>query len=92
MDVTCLKCNISNEYYIVEKTTNKSAYCNKCNSYIKNISYDVPKLYVGRYKGIPITDIDDVEYLKWALKSLKLTVIVKESLKSKISKLEYLAK
>ncbi len=68
------------------------AYCNGCNSFIKNIPYDQPKLYVGKYKGIPIDAIEDLDYLKWANENLRLSSYVGTAVKSRISQLEYLSK
>lgn len=91
-DVKCSKCQSVNNYRTEEKSTNKVAYCNNCGAYIKNLPYDVPKLYVGRYKGIPIDTIEDLDYLKWALGTLRLTSSVRMAVSSRISHLEYLSK
>lgn len=64
------------------------AYCNQCQSYIKNIPYDKPKLYVGKYKGIPIDEIEDFRYLKWALENLKNSVSIRIALIDRIEFLE----
>jgi len=91
-DVKCNKCGLINDYRVEEKANNKVAYCNGCDAYIKNLPYDVPKLYVGRYKGIPIDTIEDLDYLKWAVGTLRLTSSVKMAVMSRISSLEYLSK
>lgn len=92
MSVKCQNCNLEDDYRLVEHATNKSAYCNGCGKYIKNIPYDVPKLYVGKYKGVPIDTIEDLQYLKWAIDTLKVTTSVKTSIYSRISHLEHLSK
>lgn len=92
MEIECKKCGSLNDYHVIEKTNNKVAYCNKCESYIKNIPHDVPKLYVGKYKGIPISDIEDVNYLIWAAETLHLTSHIKMAVLSQISRLEHLYK
>lgn len=92
MDIVCNKCGLINDYHVIEKANNKVAYCNGCESYIKNIPHDVPKLYVGKYKGIPISEIEDLNYLKWAVGTLRLTSSVKMAVLSRISSLEYLLK
>jgi len=92
MDIVCNKCGLVNDYRTIQKSNNKVAYCNGCDSYIKNIPHDVPKLYVGKYKGIPIDTIEDLNYLQWALKTLTLTNSVRMAVSSRISHLEYLSK
>lgn len=90
-NVICGKCQSVNDYNVVEKANNKVAYCNKCEAYIKNIPYDTPKLYVGKYKGKPITEIEDLQYLKWAFGALTLTATARNALNKQISHLEFLA-
>lgn len=46
------------------------AYCNDCGTYIKNIPYSQPKLHFGKYAGIYISDITDLQYLNWAVNNL----------------------
>lgn len=92
MDIVCNKCGSVNDYRTIQKANNKVAYCNGCDAYIKNIPHDVPKLYVGKYKGIPIDTIEDLSYLQWALKTLTLTNSVSMAVSSRISHLEFLAK
>jgi hypothetical protein len=92
MDIVCNKCGLVNDYRTEKKSNNLVAYCNGCDAYIKNIPQDVPKLYVGKYKGIPISDIEDLSYLKWAVGTLHLTSSVKMAVLSRISSLEYLSK
>lgn len=92
MNIECQNCGLKDDYRIEEKSTNKCAYCNGCDKYIKNIPYEVPKLYVGKYKGYPIDKIEDLQYLKWAVDTLKITNTVKAAINSQISHLEYLSK
>lgn len=92
MDIVCNKCGLVNDYRTIQKANNQVAYCNGCDSYIKNIPHDVPKLYVGKYKGIPIDQITDLNYLQWAVGTLRLTSAVKMAVLSRISTLEYLSK
>lgn len=92
MDIVCNKCGLVNDYHTIKKANNQVAYCNGCGSYIKNIPHDVPKLYVGKYKGIPINQIEDLQYLKWAESTLRLTSSVKAAVLSRISNLEHLLK
>ena len=66
MPIKCLKCGSVDNYRVEVKSVHHVAYCNSCDSFIKNIPYDLPKLYVGKYKGVPINQIMDADYLKWA--------------------------
>lgn len=62
----CYNCQSDSLYDIVEKPPHHQAICRTCGKYIKNLPYDDPKFYVGKYKGIAIKDIDDKGYLVWA--------------------------
>lgn len=84
-----------NAYYASEIDTHaiKTAYCNGCSKYIKNISYDKPKLYFGKHKGIPIEDYGNPEmisYLNWIVSQedimKKMNKKVKECIFKKINK------
>ncbi len=92
MDIVCAKCGSINDYHIIRKSNNEVAYCNGCQAYIKNIPHDKPKLYVGKYKGIPIDEIEDIPYLKWALGTLQLTTNIKMAIQSRITTFEHLAR
>lgn len=91
-DIICNKCGLVNDYRTERKANNDVAYCNGCDSYIKNIPRDVPKLYIGKYKDIPISEIENMGYLKWALKELRLTGTVKAAIEKRISEFENLAR
>lgn len=91
--LTCQKCNAIDDYYTEVKANNNVARCNQCDSFIKNISYDKPKLYMGKYKGIPIDEIEDLSYLKWAAANMvTIGKKIRDAIHSQISKLEYISK
>lgn len=91
-NITCLRCGTANEFYIEESGPHTKAICNHCNRYIKFIQKELPKLYVGKYKGIAISEIEDIGYLKWALATLHLTSAIKMAIQSRITTFEHLAK
>lgn len=91
-NITCNRCQTTNEYYVEESGPHLKAVCNNCHTYIKFIAREVPKLYVGKYKGIPISEIEDIQYLKWALETLRLTNTIKMAIQSRITTFEHLAK
>lgn len=67
--VTCLRCGSVDDYHIIEKSGQKTAYCNGCGKYIKNIPYS-KKLcfYFGKYKGVNFTEFNTPQhmaYLQW---------------------------
>lgn len=92
-NVTCLRCNTVNEFYVEESGPHLKAMCNHCHRYIKFVSQEKPPcLYVGKYKEVPISTIEDMPYLKWALDKLKLSDKVKTAIQNRISQFEHLAK
>jgi hypothetical protein len=91
-DIVCKHCGLINDYRTERKANNHCAYCNGCGEFIKNIPYAEPALYVGKYKGKPISEIEDIGYLKWALKELGLTRPVREAIEKRIEQFENLAR
>lgn len=88
----CNHCQKEVGFYTELKANNNVARCNDCNGFIKNIPYQEPQLYVGKYKNKPIKDIEDMGYLKWALREMKLSNNVRQAIESRIKQFEFLAK
>jgi hypothetical protein len=92
LELICPKCS-SKEYYTELKANNNVARCSACDTFIKNIPYDQPKFFVGKYKNQNIGDLDDLGYLKWAHKEMNnLNERTKKAIQERISQLEFLAK
>lgn len=88
----CGHCNKQVGYYTELKSNQNTAWCNECNGFIKNIPYEKPMLYVGKYARKPIESLEDISYLKWAEKNMKLNQRTKDAIKQRISQLEYESK
>lgn len=88
----CPKCDEVVDVVTELKSAQNTARCFKCNHFIKNIPYEKPMLYVGKYKGKPIEEIDDLNYLEWAIKTLNINQRTRDSLQSRIAQLQFLAK
>lgn len=84
-EVVCKNCGSVNDYRTERKSNNDVAYCNGCGKYIKNIPRNEPMFYVGKYKNIPISAIEDMGYLKWALKEMRLTANIRSAIEKRIS-------
>lgn len=73
--IQCPKCS-SISYRIEDRGVHKTAFCNKCDSYIKNIPQGLPqKLYFGKYKDREVstmTSQDEIKYLKWLLDNTEI--------------------
>lgn len=68
-EVVCKNCGLIDDYSIVIKSGHQVAFCNGCDNYIKSIAYQdllALRMFMGKYKGKRICDIDDVSYLRWA--------------------------
>lgn len=88
MKLTCTKCGLIDEPKIIIKGNHHVAFCIGCGKYIKNVSYDIPKLYIGKYKGTPVSEITDIEYLKWFIKTIeKISFSTKSAISKQIEKL-----
>lgn len=89
----CPKCREQKGFYTELKSNQNTARCNDCDTFIKNIPYEQPKLYVGKYKGQEIGNIEDLAYLQWALNNMSnLNGRTKDAMKQRIAQLEFLAK
>ena len=84
--IKCKKCNSEN-IRIEEKSNNKCAFCNECDSFIKNVPYAEPQFYIGKYKGIKINQCTDKEYMQWFVANVKTTATLKEVLINRIAEL-----
>lgn len=94
-ELICPHCvPIGTEYYTESKSNQNVARCLKCNTYIKNLSQNTePTLYVGKYKGTAVKDIEDLPYLKWAVVGMTtLKQKIKDAIQKRIDQLEHLAK
>jgi hypothetical protein len=93
-EVICLRCNTTNEFYVVPSGTHLKAMCNHCNRYIKFIPQEKepPKFYFGKYVGKFVHEIEDLNYLKWALGNLTLKQPMKDAIQKQITSFENLAK
>lgn len=86
--LTCLKCG-SEEYYTELKSNNNVARCSRCDSFIKNIPYGNPTMYIGKYKNVAVSDIDDIVYLRWALQNMTtIGKTIRDAIIKQIDKLE----
>lgn len=90
--IKCNNCGTENDYRTELKSNQLTAFCNKCGIYIKNIPQGEPTFYVGKYKGKKVSEIEDVGYLKWALKEMKLSSNMRNAIEKQISNFEHLAK
>jgi hypothetical protein len=88
--ITCPKCGLVDCFYTVEKANNHVAYCGGCKAYIKNIAYQEPKFYFGKYKGHLISAIEDLQYLQWALNNIKMSESIRDAVRNQINTLHEL--
>lgn len=87
-DVICLNCGSINDYWTEFKSGQQVATCNGCDKYIKNVSYQLPKFYVGKYKGEAINSVTDLQYLKWFLDKTNPKGATKDAIINRIKDLE----
>lgn len=88
MELVCKKCGLVNDYRTEQKAHNKTAWCNGCDSFIKNIQYsDKQIMYFGKYKGLEISSINEVSYLEWMVTKVRLSAIQSEAAYAQLNKL-----
>lgn len=89
----CNSCGAIDQYYTTLVSNNNVARCKVCDAFIKNIPYDKPKMYVGKYKNQLIENIEDMGYLKWALANMTtLTKSQRDAIENRINQFENLAR
>lgn len=89
----CPTCKDQREYHTELKSNQNTARCSVCDTFIKNIPYQKPSFWVGKYKGKAIDELDDLNYLQWAEKNMSnINARTKEAIRSRIAHLEHLSK
>jgi hypothetical protein len=88
----CGHCDKQVGFYTELKSNQNTAWCNECSGFLKNVPYSKPALYVGKYSGKPIEEIADLNYLQWAIKTMKLNERTKTAITNRIAQLEHEAK
>ncbi|HYH14321.1 MAG TPA: hypothetical protein VD794_03820 [Flavisolibacter sp.] len=89
--IICPRCN-STDYYTELLSTQNVARCLKCNAFIKNIPYNEPQFYFGKYKGRVVSSIEDLSYLRWALANCKMSQSMRDAVYNHIHLLEDLSR
>jgi uncharacterized protein (DUF3820 family) len=81
------------EYYTEMKANNNVARCLKCDTFIKNIPQgNEPTFFFGKYKGTKVKDVEDMQYLNWALKNIKLSSSMRTAIEQQINRFENIAR
>lgn len=80
----CGHCDSEQTYNIVEKSGQRTAWCDECSGYIKNIPYAEPAFYFGKYKDKLVSDVHDPEYMKWFLTNIKGNKKTKQAIEKKL--------
>lgn len=90
--IKCLKCGAIDKYYTELKANNNVARCSECDAFIKNIPYNEPTFYFGKYKGKKVSEVEDMDYLKWVLAKTKQSASMRKAIQEQIDSFEFLAK
>lgn len=87
--IHCNKCKSEQTFKTDLRNNQLLAFCNNCESYIKNIPQGPAKLYIGKYKGIEINSIQDLDYLQWFLSNCTPKGNVKQAIIDQIGMIKY---
>lgn len=87
----CKHCNKQVDFEIIVKANNHVAHCWECGHYIKNIPHSTAEsvFYFGKYNGTKVSECQDLQYLEWVVKNVKLKEKMKEDIYQRIQTLEY---
>ena len=89
--ITCPRCGSQDDYSTTPSGPHLKATCNQCGRYIKFLPQDngPAMLHFGKYAGMPIPDITDLNYLEWALANVnRLSARIQEAMKTRITALK----
>lgn len=81
--IVCPNCQ-STDYTTEFKHSQQTAWCKDCGSFIKNIPYKPATFYFGKYKGTPVAECMDADYMEWFLATAKPKPYMKTALKNRI--------
>lgn len=88
MEVVCKNCGSIDDYHTIMKSGQKTAWCNGCGSYIKNIPQGgEPVFHFGKYKGTLISEITDLSYLNWVLENTRQSQLYRYAIQERIRSL-----
>lgn len=93
-EVICQRCQTTNQFHVEKSGPHLKAICDNCGMYIKFISQEKepPKFYFGKYVGKFVHEIEDMQYLKWAVSNMTLTQPMRDAIQKRIDSFEHLAK
>ena len=83
-EIICKNCGLVNDYNTVFKSNQKTAWCNGCGTFIKNIPHSLPRFYFGKYKGGKVGECSDMGYLNWFLENTNPKPAMKEAIINQI--------
>ena len=80
-DITCQHCGNMNDYRTIMKSNQLTAWCNGCDSFIKNIPQGKPpQIFFGKYKDRLISSLtskEEIEYLQWLVAQKRCKSLLK---------------
>lgn len=92
--LTCPKCGLLDKPDLVPTKIHLGAHCKFCGAWIKWVPQGKKLIfYFGRYKDLPIEEVMDIQYLKWAKENIKKQKADWYlAVQNRISELEFLLK
>ncbi len=93
-EVIFQRCQTINDFHVVPSGPHLKAICNNCGRYIKFVSQEKepPKFYFGKHVGKYVHEIEDMQYLKWAVNNLTLKQPMRDAIQKQIDSFENLAR
>ena len=83
-EIICKKCGSIDDYSTTQRGIHRTAFCNVCGAYIKNLPQGKPPvLFFGKYKDREIASMlsgEEIRYLQW----LTAQTFVKAKLKEDV--------
>lgn len=87
-EIQCKAC-YSKEYITEKSGQHIKAVCAKCGTYIKFLPQNNPieRMPFGKFKDLPIKEIEDKKYLVWALENCRIKGSLKIAIENRIKHL-----
>lgn len=85
--IVCPSCGAEDKFTTEFKHSQQTAFCTECGTFIKNIPYQKPRFYFGKYKDVLVEECTDIGYMEWFLSNTKPKPYMKNAVKKQISKI-----
>lgn len=86
--IICKKCG-STAYTLTETVLHNTAFCANCGAYIKHVAKEKPTFHFGKYNGQAVDSVNDILYMEWVLKKVRLSARMRKAVAERVELLKF---